>query len=55
MGEYEGDSEPDASWFDEGKILLDRLEAERLAGNVLEIACGTGVLTEVLVKNASLV
>ena len=52
-GVYEGGSEPDASWFDEARILLDALEAERLQGNVLEIASGTGIWTEVLTRTAS--
>ena len=51
-GVYEGGSEPDASWFDEARILLDALEAENLQGNVLEIASRTGIRTEVLVKIA---
>src|SRR6266705_4597535 len=52
-GEYEGGSEPDASRFDEAAILLKALDAEKLVGNVLEIASGTGIWTEVLVKNAT--
>jgi len=54
-GEYEGEAEPDKSVFDEAKILLAALGEARLSGNVLEIAGGTGIWTEALVKNAATV
>jgi demethylmenaquinone methyltransferase/2-methoxy-6-polyprenyl-1,4-benzoquinol methylase len=52
-GRSESDSEPDASWYAEGKMLLEALEKSRLTGAVLEIAPGTGIWTEVLVKTAA--
>jgi len=52
-GEYEGGSEPDASWFADAQTVIDALDSSRLVGDVLEIASGTGILTEELVKNAA--
>ena len=52
-GEYDGGPEPDASYFEEAKILLDALQAENLEGAVLEIASGTGIWTEALAKTAT--
>jgi ubiquinone/menaquinone biosynthesis C-methylase UbiE len=52
-GDYEGDSEPDASWFAEARIAIDALKESMLTGNVLEIASGTGIWTELLVGNAA--
>lgn len=52
-GEYEGGPGLDRSYFDEAKILFDALESEGLRGNILEIASGTGIWTEAVIKTAS--
>lgn len=52
-GEYDGGTEPDSSYLEEAKILLDAPQAENLTGGVLEIASGTGIWTEVLAKTAT--
>jgi SAM-dependent methyltransferase len=52
-GKYEGGPPLDQSYFDEAKVLFDALEAEHLTGNVLEIASGTGIWTEAVIKTAS--
>lgn len=52
-GKYEGGSEPDESFFREAKILLDALDSNRLTGDVLEIASGTGIWTEALTRHAT--
>lgn len=54
-GDYEGEAKPDPSWYAEAKTVLDGLEACALEGHVLEVASGTGVLTEVLAKRATAV
>jgi len=50
---YEEGPQPDRSFFDEARMLLDALDDAKLEGNVLEIACGPGILTEALVKHAA--
>lgn len=52
-GEYDGGPEPDSSYREEAKILLDALQAENLTGAVLEIASGTGIWTEALTRTAT--
>jgi SAM-dependent methyltransferase len=52
-GKYEGGPPLDQSYFDEAKILFDALEREHLTGNVLEIASGTGIWTEAVIKTAN--
>ena len=52
-GTYEGGPALDQSYFDESKILFDALQTENLQGNVLEIASGTGIWTEAIVRTAN--
>ena len=52
-GKHEGGSEPDESFFGEAKMLLDALDSEKLTGDVLEIASGTGIWTEALTRHAT--
>jgi demethylmenaquinone methyltransferase/2-methoxy-6-polyprenyl-1,4-benzoquinol methylase len=54
-GDYEGEPKPDPSWYAEAKTVLDALAASRLGGQVLEVASGTGIMTEVLVTKAAAV
>jgi ubiquinone/menaquinone biosynthesis C-methylase UbiE len=51
-GKYDGGADPDSTYFEETKILLDALQAENLRGMVLEIASGTGIWTELLAQTA---
>src|SRR6266700_3322426 len=52
-GKYEGGSEPDESYFNEARMLLDALDSNKLTGDVLEIASGTGIWTEALTRHAT--
>jgi ubiquinone/menaquinone biosynthesis C-methylase UbiE len=52
-GQYEEGDEPEASWFDEAMILIEALASSRLSGDVLEIASGTGIWTEELVRTVA--
>jgi len=46
-------SQPNESFYAEGRMLMEIFEKTKISGDVLEIACGTGILTETLVKSAN--
>jgi 2-polyprenyl-3-methyl-5-hydroxy-6-metoxy-1,4-benzoquinol methylase len=52
-GHYEDGTEPEASWFDEATVLIEALAESGLSGDVLEIASGTGIWTEELLRTAA--
>ncbi|HET8551256.1 MAG TPA: methyltransferase domain-containing protein [Gammaproteobacteria bacterium] len=51
-GRYDRGAALNAQWFDEAAAVSAALAAFRPAGNVLEIACGTGIWTEKLLPFA---
>ncbi len=53
IGRYSRGPEADTRWFDEFGIARQRLREFKAGGDVLEIACGTGLSTAILSKTAS--
>lgn len=51
-GRYDRGREANQTWFSELKTVFEALDSINLNGDILEIASGTGIWTERLVKNA---
>ena len=48
-GRYSRGPEADARWFEEFALMHERLRRFHADGDVLEMACGTGLTTSILV------
>lgn len=53
QGRYDRGVDLNAQWFDEAATVSSALAAFRPAGRVLELACGTGIWSEQLLRFAS--
>ena len=51
-GRYDRGAELNASWFEEAREVERALERFRAEGNVLELACGTGIWSDKLLRHA---
>jgi demethylmenaquinone methyltransferase/2-methoxy-6-polyprenyl-1,4-benzoquinol methylase len=53
QGRYDHGPERNQLWFDEGRSVAAALDAFRPTGSVLELAAGTGIWTEHLLRHAT--